>query len=56
MALAALWHQVEQGPGHQGVVDEGIAAAEQPMGLEGEQVGIARTRPHEIHRARQGVA
>jgi hypothetical protein len=34
--LAALGHQIQQGLRHQGVVDEGIALPQQPVGLEGE--------------------
>jgi hypothetical protein len=36
VALAVLRHQIEHGPGHQGVVHEGIATAQEAMGLEGE--------------------
>ena len=53
MEFAALCHQIQQLLGHEGVVDEGIALLQQPMGLEGEQVGITGTRPHQIHLARR---
>ena len=53
-ALTARRHQIQQGLGHQGVVDEGIALLQEAMGLEGEQLGIARTRPHQIHGAGLG--
>jgi hypothetical protein len=64
MVAAALAHevpftvrrnQIQQGRRHQGVVDEGIAVAQQAMGLEGEQLRIAGTGPHQIHGAAHGT-
>ena len=51
MEFTALCHQIQQLLGHEGVVDEGIALLQQPMGLQGEQLGIAGARPHQIHLA-----
>ena len=52
--LAALGHQIQKGLRHQGVVDESIALPQQPVGLEGEQLRITGTRPHQVNRAELG--
>ena len=54
--FAVAGHQIEQGLGHQGVVHEGIAAPQQAMGLEGEQLGVAGAGPHQVDGAGGGKA
>jgi len=48
VAFAPLGHQLQQGTGHQGIVNEGIALAQQTMGPQGEQLRIPRSGPHQI--------
>lgn len=52
MTLTAFWHQIEHLFRHQRVVDQGVAAFQQPMGLQGEQLRISGSCSHQIHGSR----